>query len=448
MFKSYLERIKDAGVVGVGGAGFPTHVKINNEAEFVIANGAECEPLLRVDQQVMELYADKIVEGLRIIMKISNAKKGVICLKKKYHFAVDKLQEAINNSSSKNISLHLVGNYYPAGDEQQMVYEVTKRVVPLGGLPIDVGAIVSNVSTLVNIVDATNGMPVTDKFITITGEVGNPITVKVPIGTPVKELIELANLAYGRTINEAEYAIILGGPVMGKVEDDWNTPVTKTLGGVIVLPKNHDLIKRKTQSLEEDQKIAKSVCCQCNYCTLLCPRNSLGLGVEPHKVMRAVGYMHATAIRDTDTIFGCCDCGICTYYACTMGLSPNKMITAIKSGLSQKGIRPEKKIPFEVSDAREHKLVPVKRFISKLGLESYDKPAPINTETILVSEVRILLKQHIGAKAVPVKECGDYVQKGELIGAMEEGKLGANVHASISGIITKITQDYIEINAR
>lgn len=441
MFKSYLERIKDAGVVGAGGAGFPTHIKINNVAEVVIANGAECEPLLRVDAQVMEMYADKIIEGLRIVMKISNAKKGVICLKEKYHLAVDSLEKAIKISSNKNISINLVGNYYPAGDEVQMVYEVTKRVVPLGGLPLDVGAIVCNVSTLVNIADGVNGIPVINKFVTITGEVKNPITLNVPIGTPVQELIKKA----GGPDSGEEYSIILGGPVMGRVESDWMTPVTKTLGGIIVLPKYHDLIKKKTQTLERDIKIAKSVCCQCNHCTLLCPRYSLGLGVEPHKVMRAVGYMDGAVIRDTDTIFGCCDCGICTYYACPMGLAPNKMITAVKNGLAKKGIRPEKKIPFEVSDSREFRLVPVKRLLIKLGLEEYDREAPLNTDLIVVSKVRIPLKQHIGVAAIPLKRCGEYVQRGELIGIMEEGKLGANIHASISGNITSITKDFIEI---
>lgn len=443
MFKSYLERIKEAGVVGAGGAGFPAHVKINNSAEVVIANGAECEPLLRVDQQIMELYADRIVEGMRIVMKISNTKKGVICLKEKYHHAVEKLKEAIENSNNKSISLHLVGNYYPAGDEQQMVYEVTGSVVPLGGLPIDVGAIVSNVSTLVNIADATLGIPVTNKFVTITGEVKNPITLNVPIGTPIKRLIEIA----GGPENQAGYSIILGGPAMGKVESDWMTTVTKTLGGIIVLPNDHLIISKKTSTLEKDYKMAKSVCCQCNYCTQLCPRNALGLGVEPHKVMRAVGYGDPVAVGDVNTIFGCCDCGLCTYYACNMGLTPGKMMTMIKTGLAKKGIRPEKKIPFEVSDAREYKLVPVKRFLEKLGLGKYDVNAPINIELVEVYHVKIPLQQHIGVPDIPVKKSGDHVQKGDLIGIVEDGKLGANVHASISGLITGVSDQYIEISS-
>lgn len=442
MFKSYLERIKDAGVVGAGGAGFPTHIKVSNQADVVIANGAECEPLLRVDQQIMELYADKIVEGLRIVMKISNSQKGVICLKEKYHKAIEKLEEAISYSNNKNISLLLIGNYYPAGDEQQMVYEVTGKVVPLGGLPIDVGTIVCNVNTLLNIADAANGIPVTTKFVTITGEVQNPVTLNVPIGTPIKKLIEIA----GGT-KSTGYSLILGGPAMGKVESDWMTPVTKTLGGVIVLPSDHSIVKKKTSTLDKDYRMAKSVCCQCNYCTQLCPRNALGLGVEPHKVMRAVGYGEPSLVGDINTVFGCCDCGLCTYYACNMDLTPGKMVTTIKTGLAKKGIRPEKKVPFEVSDSREYKLVPVKRFLERLGLGKYDLAAPIKAEPIEVFGVKILLRQHIGIPAVPKVKIGDYIKKGDLIGSVEEGKLGANVHASITGVITGVSDQFIEISA-
>jgi Na+-translocating ferredoxin:NAD+ oxidoreductase RnfC subunit len=443
MFKSYLERIKDAGVVGAGGAGFPTHVKVNNTADIVIANGAECEPLLKVDQQIMEFYPDKIIEGLRIAMKISNAQKGVICLKEKYHKAVEKLNEALARSNNKNISVQLIGNYFPAGDEQQIIYEVTGKVVPLGGIPLDVGALVCNVNTLLNIAQASNEIPVTTKFVTITGEVQNPITLNVPIGTPITKLLEIA----GGPKNQEGYSMILGGPAMGKVETDWSTPVTKTLGGVIILPSDHPLIKKKTTPLTRDIKIAKSVCCQCNNCTQMCPRNALGLGVEPHKVMRAVAYGEPLAIGNSDTVFGCCDCGLCSYYACSMGLSPSKMITAIKIGLVKKGIKPDKKVPFETSDMRNYKKIPTKRFMERLGVSKYDFAAPINVEPFEVNEVKIPLKQHIGVQAIPMVSAGDLVNKGDLIGSMTEGKLGANVHASINGVITSASEQYITISA-
>ena len=441
MFKTYLQRIIDAGVVGAGGAGFPTHIKINNNADVVIANGAECEPLLRVDRQIMEYYPEKVLEGLRIVMKISNAKKGVVCLKEKYHKAVEKLKEAVVNY--RNMEIFLIGNYYPAGDEQQLVYEVTGRVVPVGGLPIDVGAIVDNVGTLAAIADASNGVPVTNKFVTVAGEVKNPVTLNVPIGTPVEELIRIA----GGPENRDGYTIILGGPAMGKIESDWNIPVTKTLGGIIVLPSGHPLIKKKTSSLESDYKLAKSVCCQCNYCSQLCPRNALGLGVQPHKVMRAVGYGEPAAIGDINTVFSCCDCGLCSYYACNMGLSPSKMVNMVKTGLLKKGIKPQKTVPGSVNRSREYSKVPVKRFIERLGLSKYDVDAPMNVEEIPAKAVKIPLKQHIGIPAVPVVKEGDIVKKGAIIGRVDEGKVGANIHASITGMITGVSAEYVEINA-
>lgn len=442
MNNTYVDKIREAGVVGAGGAGFPTHIKVNNKAEVVIANGAECEPLLRVDRQVMENCADKVVEGLKIVMEISGAKRGVICLKEKYHKAVETLNQAIKGEPG--IKLYLMGSYYPAGDEQQMVYEVTGKVVPPGGLPIEVGAIVNNVSTLVNIADAVHGIPVTNKIVTVTGEVKNPVTLKVPIGTPLKTLVEIA----GGPGENSGYTLIVGGPAMGKVENNWSAPVTKTTGGIIVLPSDHRVVTKKTSSPDKDLRLAKSVCCQCNYCTQLCPRNALGLGVEPHKVMRAVGYGDAEAMGNPSTVFSCCDCGLCTYYACNMDLTPGKMVTMIKGAMAKKGVRPDKAVPYEVSGSREYKKVPVSRFIERLGLGRYDVPAPLQEKEIQVDKVTVPLKQHIGMPAVPQVKPGDHVQKGDLIGKAEETKVGANVHASISGYVTAVTGEYVEISAR
>lgn len=442
MDKTKLDKIREAGIVGAGGAGFPTHIKINNKAEVAIANGAECEPLLRVDRQVMENFPEKVVEGLQTVMEISEAKRGVICLKEKYHLAVDRLREVIKDK--ENMELLLMGSYYPAGDELQMVFEVTGKVVPSGSLPIHVGAIVSNVSTLVNISDALRDIPVTNKIVTVTGEVKNPVTLRVPIGTPLKTLIDIAG---GSKVKDG-FDIIVGGPAMGKVENNWMTVVTKTTGGIIVLPSDHKVIAKKTAPLDKDYRLAKSVCCQCNYCTQLCPRNSLGLGVEPHKIMRAVGYGESETMGNPNTVFSCCDCGLCTFYACNMDLSPSKMITAVKQSMIRKSIKPKKTIPFEVSDAREYKKVPVHRFIERLGLDKYDVEAPLNDREITVDEVKIPLKQHIGIPAVAVVKEGDFIQKGDLIGRVEDGKVGANIHASITGMVASVTEQYIQINVK
>ncbi|MBT7122742.1 MAG: electron transport complex protein RnfC, partial [Clostridia bacterium] len=148
------EKIREAGIIGAGGAGFPTHVKVKCKAEVIIGNGAECEPLLHVDQLLMQHYAPKVVRGMELVMTATGASRGVICLKEHYHKAVDALNAAIAGKS--NITLKLMKSYYPAGDEQTMVYDVMGEVVPTAGLPLDVGAVVNNVSTFMSIADAVD----------------------------------------------------------------------------------------------------------------------------------------------------------------------------------------------------------------------------------------------------------------------------------------------------
>ncbi len=436
-----LQLVTDAGVVGAGGAGFPTHVKLKCKPEVVIANCAECEPLLKVDKNVMEHYPDRIVKGVRAVMDMTGAPKGYIALKEHNHKAAQILSETVK--AYKDIEVFLLGNYYPAGDEQQIVYEVTGKVVPVGGIPLDVGAVVCNACTMYNIAAALDGKPVTKRFITVNGEVNNPMTFEAPIGTPMLLLIDLA----GGTVSGRleDYSLIIGGPMMGKVTDDFNTTVTKTTSGLLVIPKSHKLIRKKTSSLEVEAKVARSVCCQCSQCTQLCPRNLLGLNVQPHKVMRATAYGSIDAIEDGKLVFGCCDCGLCSQYVCPMGLSPSRFVTAVKQGLGKKGIKPAKTYSTGVSPSRESEKIPTSRLIARLGLEKYTSEAPLYTAGVTANIVRIKLSQHIGAPAEAIVKKGDIVREGQLIARIPEGKLGANIHASIDGKVTDVTASYIEI---
>lgn len=435
-----IDSIREAGIVGAGGAGFPTHVKVNCKAEYVIANGAECEPILRVDQQIMAVYADKVVAGMMAIKEATGAAHAVIGLKEHYHDAVAALRKAIGD---KPIQLKLFRSYYPAGDEQQMVYEITGRVVPTGGLPLDVGAVVCNVSTLCNIADALEGKPVTTKVVTVGGEVSNPVTLTVPIGTPIGELVKLA----GGPASMTDYTVVLGGPCMGKLTKDLSTPVTKTTGGILVFEDSHPLIAKKTPDLERDMKLAKAVCCQCSMCTQLCPRNALGLNVQPHKAMRAAAQNDGKLLGELNGIFSCCDCGVCTYFACNFGLSPSRMMQNMKAGLAQNGVRPVKEVKGTVDRGIDGKRIPVSRMIERLGVKKYDVAAPLKTELIPVDKVNIPLRMHIGAPAVPVVSKGDKVNAGDLIGDIKEGALGAKIHASISGTVTAVSENAIEIQA-
>lgn len=433
---SITDKIRDAGVVGAGGAGFPTHVKVNCKADTVLANGAECEPLLRVDQQVMERYAKDLLEGMRLVMQETGAKQGVIALKGHYKGAIQALTEEIG--SATDVLLYSMKSYYPAGDEQQMVYEVTGKVVPTGGLPLDVGAVVCNVSTLVNVAEAQRDIPVTEKYVTVGGAVVRPCTVKVPVGTSAELLIEHA----GGITEECEY--IIGGPCMGAVTSNLDFPIEKTTGGILAIPKGHSVLQQKDEC--QSLQLIQAACCQCSYCTQMCPRNALGLDVAPHKAMRAVAN-GLNLLENENGIFSCCDCGICTYQACNFGLKPHHIMRQMKAGLMQAGVKAKKEVKYSVDLAFDMKKLPVSRLVARLGLGKYDVPAPICESFLDSSKVKIPLKMHVGAPSVPVVAQGQLVQKGDLIAEIKEKSLGARIHASISGKVTAVTDAAITIEA-
>lgn len=435
---SVIDAIKKAGLAGEGGAGFPTHVKLGCKADVVIGNGLECEPLLRTDRLIMEKWPEKVVAGLKYAMEATGASRGVIALKKKYHNAESALRGAIGNES--NIKLHLMESFYPAGDEQEIVYEVTGKRVPAAGLPIDVGVVIQNVGTLMHIADAVAGRPFTDKIVTIHGEVEKPAVYIVPIGTPIRLLIEASQ----GPKDLSNHTLVIGGPAMGRLTKDMDEPVQKTTGGVLVFRDDYPLIKKKTGTKETDWKLAKAVCCQCMYCTLMCPRNALGLNVQPHKVMRALAQGAPQSIGDVQSIFSCCDCGLCTYYACNFQLAPSRVMQYMKQELTKQGVKPQKRDIGPVNGNMEDIKVPTHRLMMRLGIEKYDKDLPIIENGISVTTVKLPLKMHIGAPSQPTIKTGDRVEKGQLI-AQAGGNVSVDLHASISGTVTNISDSAIEI---
>jgi RnfABCDGE-type electron transport complex C subunit len=441
-----IDRIREAGIVGAGGAGFPSHVKLDCKSEYLIANGAECEPLLRSDRRIMETRAAEIVRAMKAAAEHTGAKKLVIATKSHYEAAVAALQKAVAEAklpAGQSISLHLMKSTYPSGDEQTLVYDITGRVVPTGGLPLDVGAVVSNVATLVNVAAALDGKPVTAKVITVSGAVKNPVTVEVPIGTPVGALIEAAG-GFERGA-ASDYEVILGGPLMGFTAANLDEPVTKTTGGVLPLPKGHKMFAYKRVNMERQARLAKAVCCQCSVCTQMCPRAALGLGVAPHKAMRALSSERGKLLGNVNTLFSCCDCGLCTYYACNFGLSPSAVMGNFKKALMGQGVKPKKETAAGVDPGILNKKIPVARLLARLSLAAYDRDAPLVPFTVPVPEVRIPLKMHIGAPCKPVVSKGARVTAGTVIA--EPQGLGAAIHASINGAAADVTDEYIVIRA-
>lgn len=430
--------VRRAGVIGAGGAGFPTHVKLGLPAKTVVVNGAECEPLLRVDQQLMELYAERLVAGLSAAVSATGAEEGIIALKGKYAKAIATLRAAIN---SPVLRLHVMDDFYPAGDEHVTVNEATGRLVPQGGIPVSVQCVVSNVETLLNVADALDGKPVTHTWLTITGDVPNPITIRLPIGMSVAAAVALA----GRTDLTGVH-VIDGGPMMGRIVDDVNRPVTKTTKGLIVLPDSHPLMQRRRLPLGKIIRQAQTACMQCRFCTDLCPRYLLGHRIEPHRIMRSVRHMDMSS-DVLKMAFACSECGACEY-ACIMGLSPRRVNGMLKQELARAGAKPhpapETQFRHQLQPERR---IPVKRLIARLGLSAYDRKAPLVNDIVMPDRVRIPLKQHVGAPCTPTVAPGQYVRVGDEIGAVPDNALGAAVHASMNGTVAAVADGYVEIGA-
>jgi len=433
------EKIQQAGIVGAGGGGFPTHVKASAKVEYVIANGAECEPLIHKDYEIMLHYPDKVVDGLKILMEATGAKNGIVGIKEKNKEAVEAISNAIHDS---RIKIHLLGDFYPSGDEFILVYEATKRLIPPHGIPLDVGVVVNNVETLYNISLVTEDKPVTEKFITVAGAVKYPSTFKVPIGMSFKEAIGLAG---GTTVNE--FGILVGGIMMGKLEFDVNQPITKTTAGLIVLPREHKLVQRKNRTEKSMQRIGKSACDQCSYCTELCPRYILGYDVQPHKVMRSLGFTLVGEGIWNQYASLCCACGLCTLYACPELLYPKEACDKAKNDLRQKGIKWSGKKEIQPHPMYEGRRTPLKQLIKRLGIEEYNVYSKFSEKEFIIKRVSIPLLQHAGTKAEPIVRIGDFVKKGQCIGEIPKGKIGARIHASIDGTVKTINENIIIENS-
>ena len=434
---SLSEKIFSAGVVGAGGAGFPTHVKADAQTEYVLANGAECEPLIHKDYELMIHFGEEIVNGLELLAESTKATKAIFGIKKKNKPAIDSIKKHFSNG---NIEFSQLGDFYPSGDEYELVYEATGRLIPPAGLPLDIGCVVNNVETLLNISRANNNQPVTEKFLCVNGAVKNPYSFFVPVGTSLRELIEYAG---GATVND--FGIFVGGVMMGNLTFDLDEVVTKTTAGLIILPKDHYLIKRKNQPEQNWHRIGKSACDQCSYCTEFCPRYLLGYQVEPHKVMRSLGFTKTGSAVWNQMAELCCSCGLCTLYACPEDLYPKEACDKAKIEMREEGIKFVQRKPVKVHPIKEGRRVPLNQLIQKLKLKDYDVPTPFNNSKLNVNSVRILLKQHIGEICKASVSEGDKVVSGDIIASVPKGKLGANVHSSITGKVQKVTVDYIQI---
>jgi H+/Na+-translocating ferredoxin:NAD+ oxidoreductase subunit C len=289
-----IEAIQKAGIVGMGGALFPTHVKLKPPPQFsidtVIINGVECEPYLTADHRLMLEQPDKVLEGLRIILRILNLKKGYIGIEANKPDAIELLRmKTANADDIEIVDLHVK---YPQGGEKTLIYACTGREVPSGGLPMNCGCVVQNVGTMAAICDAiTEGKPLMERNVTVTGEcIKNPVNLLARIGTPISKLIEAAG-----GFTETPAKIIGGGPMMGMTQSSLVVPVTKGTSGLVCLPPS--LVSTSDPS----------PCLRCGSCVRHCPFHLL-----PTDIVRLVKAGRADEAADLG-LMDCCECGSCSY---------------------------------------------------------------------------------------------------------------------------------------
>ncbi len=310
-----VKMIRNAGIVGLGGATFPTHVKLSppkdKVIDTVILNGCECEPYITSDHRVMLEYGREVLLGLSVISKILSPENVYIAIEDNKMDAIEKMEDLILEMGfEKEFRIVPLCSKYPMGGEKTLIKTVLNREVPIGGLPLDVGVVVQNVATAKAIHDAVfYGKPLVERVVTVTGDIKSPKNLLTRFGTPIKSLIEYAN---GYEIDDME--VILGGPMMGISQFDMNFPVTKGTNSI--------LVKRA-------RRVNEGECIRCGRCVNTCPMNLLPTMFVKY-VKRGMYEMCKEIFVDD-----CMECGSCAYM-CPANIPIVQYIKIAKSELRKR----------------------------------------------------------------------------------------------------------------
>ena len=440
MLEELKQVIQDAGIIGAGGAGFPTYAKLAEGADTLVMNGAECESLIYSDLALMKLHMEEIIEGAEMIVTETCIERAILSMKA--HTA-KRLSLNEGDKLSSHVTVKVCPDVYPMGDEITLIYQSTGRLVQPGHLPISAGVIVMNVETIYNVREAVLAhRGVTEKHVTINGNLPHALVVKVPIGTRISELFQQLNI----TVPEGN-VVIDGGPAMGRMINYNTATVTKTTKALMILPEDIPCILSKKRPLKVQLALASSVCCSCNRCTDLCPRHLLGYPLEPHKMVRSSLNAAEADPELVKTATLCCNCGICELAACCQGISPRAIIGQFRAVLAKD------KIHFQSGDEKysvrpEHdfRLLSSGKWKSLMGVAKFDKKPDSYEEEHTTKHVEIGMHMNIGAPAVPIVSVGEQVEYGQMIARAGEG-LSVPQHASIAGKVTFVSSEKIIIDA-
>lgn len=428
-------------VVGAGGAGFPSFGKLTDGAAFLVINAVECEPLMYTDLTLCGEKLDDIVAGMKAVMEFANIPTGLLCIKdyRALHLGLQDGQVL-----AEGVTVKHVPNVYPMGDEINLIYTATGRLVQPGHLPISQGIIVYNAETVYNIgLAVRHDQPVIEKWLTIGGNVPEVMCVHVPVGMRVSDLFRKMNV-----VIPENHSVIDGGPSMGNLINPARAVITKTTKALLILPNDITAVTNKKRTMEENLRMAASVCCQCTRCTDMCPRHLLGFPLEPHKMVRATV---STAQITPELVLSanlCCSCDICGTFACCQGISPMQVIKEFKAILGKHKVRymagPDDH--YEVNPDRPYRMLNSGKWKDMLGVTKYDRYPTYIPDRIPASVVEILMSQHIGAPSVPIVAVGDCVTEGQMIAGTGNG-LSVPQYASITGKVTFVDDTRIIIEA-
>lgn len=292
--KEIIEKIKQAGIVGLGGACFPTHVKLmpppGKTPEVLIINGVECEPYLTCDHQLMLEHGEEIIVGIQILMKALGINKAVIGIEKNKPDAIENMHRLA--SHTLGVSVEPLNLRYPQGGEKQLVDACIRRQVPSGALPIEVGAVVDNVATIYAVYEAVQkNKPLISRVMTVTGkDVKNPGNYLVRFGTPLSDVLEMAG-----GVPESTGKIIGGGPMMGRAMSSIDMPCNKRMSGALLMP------------VSESYRLEVENCIRCGKCIQACP-----MGLEPYLLSKFAELQRWEDMEKHD-IMDCIECGCCQF---------------------------------------------------------------------------------------------------------------------------------------